>query len=341
MLVTTSGKTPAHSNRRTMYRHMVHPAVRSRWRRGAGSMVGPTAAPATGSGGDGLLVVHRHLRDRQVARELVELELAHGLAGDGDVLGPQVGHPGDGLLHQLLVQVGEALVALVGLGVGDLLAGVDVGGDVGDGDPRGDLDPQLLGLVGRQPDQRVVGVAGGDDRAAVEQGPDERVGVSVVLAPAGVQRDRDLVLDGLDGGVGGAGGQLARLHADADLLQAGRDDRLGIGPGGDVGVDHDRVGAGGAVADPVLVGVVLGLLHLLLGLGLVAAVALGAVRVVVAAQLVGEDDRREVVGGDVAEGGAAPGLQDALLVHDPVGRLADMDVVEGRRDPVHGDVPGP
>src|SRR4029453_5146329 len=174
-------------------------------------------------------------------------------------------------------------------------AGVDVGVDARDGDALRVRDPQGLGLLGGHALQRVVAVAGRDDRAGVPLWDREGDRVGVVLAPAGVQRDRDLVLDGLDGGVGGAGGQLARLHADADLLQAGRDDRLRIGPGGDVAVDHDQVGAGGTVADPVLVGVVLGLLHLLLGLGLVAAVALGAVRVVVAAQLVGEDDRREVV----------------------------------------------
>src|SRR4029453_10585989 len=73
-----------------------------------------------------------------------------------------------------------------------------------------------------------------------------------------------------------------------------------------------------------------------------AAVALGGVGVVLASrQLAAEHDRRDVVGGDVTEGGPAPGLQDAGLVHDPVGGLADVEVVERRRDPVHGDVPGP
>ena len=43
MLVTTSSTTTTHSNRRTMYRHMVHPAVRS------GGVVGPPllGGPAT------------------------------------------------------------------------------------------------------------------------------------------------------------------------------------------------------------------------------------------------------------------------------------------------------
>src|SRR5215218_9052377 len=337
MLVTTSSTTTTHSNRRTMYRHMAPQPFARRW-------WGPTGAgphPGATRSGDGLLVVHRHLRDGQVAGELVELELRHRLAGHRDVVDPQVGDPGDRFLHQLLVDVGEALVALVGVGIGDLLALVDVGVHAGDSDPRGDRDPQLLRLLRRQADQRVVGVPGADDRAAVEQGPDERVRVGVVLAPAGVQRDRDLVLDGLDSGVGGAGGQLTRLHLDADLVQAGGHDRLGVGERRHVAVDHDEVGALLGVADPVLVAVVLGLLHLLLGLGLVATVALGGIRVVVGAQLVAKDDGREVVGGDLTDRRAAPGLQDALLVHDVVGGLADVDVVERRRDPVHGDVPGP
>src|SRR4029450_927717 len=134
MLVTTSSTTTTHSTRRTIYRHMVHPAVRSERRWWGRRAADPTTVSAIRSGGDGCVVVHGHLRVGQVAGELVELELGHGAPRHRDVLGPQVGHPGGGRLHELLVDVGEALVALVRLVEGDLLAGVDVGVHARDGD---------------------------------------------------------------------------------------------------------------------------------------------------------------------------------------------------------------
>jgi hypothetical protein len=87
------------------------------------------------------------------------------------------------MLHEHLVDVHEAVGPRAG--VGDLLALLDLGGRIGDLDPGRELDAQLAGLGLVEPEERVIGVAGRDDRVLSEQWLRERVGVGVVLLPAG------------------------------------------------------------------------------------------------------------------------------------------------------------
>ena len=62
---------------------------------------------------------------------------------------------------------------------------------------------------------------------------------------------------------------------------------------------------------------------------------------VVLGELVGEHRVGDDVVRDLPEQGAAPGLAELRLVHDPVHRPPDVDVVEGRLGQVHGQVPRP
>ena len=70
----------------------------------------------------------------------------------------------------------------------------------------------------------------------------------------------------------------------------------------------------------------------------VAGVALALVRLVVLEVVVEHDVGDDVVR-DVALGRPAPGSAEALLVHDPVGGLPHVDVVERRLRQVQGQVP--
>src|SRR3954452_9747903 len=127
------------------------------------------------------------------AAELVELPLRD--VGSDHMLRvrPEVGHPWDDVAHQGLVEVlvaGETRLAE------QRRALVDLRVDARDV-PAVPLDMKLDALRGSDPDEGVVCVAGGDDRAAVEERREERQWVGDILPPAGPLTGRDVPGRGL------------------------------------------------------------------------------------------------------------------------------------------------